>query len=218
MLLIRVGFTKEQESCYISHLDLQRAIQRALKKAGVPLWYTQGFNPHIYLTFALPLSLGQSSTCESFDYKCEEDAFDADSVYYELNKALPRGITVYDVHPAVMDPNEIEYARYLVRVEGESGPVCEKLAAMKALPEAIVYKKTKRGVDKPVNLSEYFIRWEVTPTAEGALLDLTLPAGNRFNLNPDLLVDYMAKHYDIQPVDVSICRTAVYNANFENFV
>lgn len=217
MHLIRVGFTKEQEACYISHLDLQRVIQRALKKAEIPTWYTQGFNPHVYLTFALPLSLGQSSTCETFDYKTEAD-FDGDAIYYKLNEALPRGIRVYDVHPAVMDPNVITYARYLVRFTGNSGEILQKLEAFRALEEAIVYKKTKKGTQKPVNLMEHLIKWTAEPTEEGVLLDITLPAGNQFSLNPDFIITYLAEHYSVDPFDVSICRTAVYNAEFENFV
>lgn len=217
MLLIRVGFAKEKEACYISHLDLQRVIQRALKKAGVPVWYTQGFNPHIYLTFALALSLGQASTCESFDYKCEEDAFDADAVYYALNQALPKGLTVYDVHPAQMDPNEIEYARYLVRFSGQSDLLAQKLAAFRSLPEAVVYKKTKKGQDKPVDLLPDIRAWEVRPTEEGVLLDVTLPAGNRYMLNPDLLIGYLAEHYEIDVVDVSVCRTEVLTKTNELF-
>lgn len=217
MRLIRVGFTKEDEACYISHLDLQRVIQRALKKAQVPVWYTQGFNPHVYLTFALPLALGQSSTCESFDYKCEDDLFDADAVYYNLNKALPKGITVYDVHPAVMEPNQIEYACYLIRFIGDSASLLEKLSAFKAETEAIVYKKNKKGIDKPIDLTANLVRWTCSETEEGVLLDVTLPAGNSFNLNPDLMVGYLAEHYQIEPATVSICRTAVYNAQFENF-
>lgn len=217
MLLIRVGFAKENEACYISHLDLQRVVQRALKTAGVPVWYTQGFNPHIYLTFALALSLGQASTCESFDYKCEEEKFDADAVYYALNKALPRGLTVHDVHIAEMDANEIEYARYLIRFTGDSAELSEKLAEFKALPQAIVYKKTKKGVDKPVDLLPDISGWELRSTEEGVLLDVLLPAGNRYMLNPDLLIGYLAQHYGIDAADVSVCRTAVLTKDHKLF-
>ena len=67
MHTIRVWFAKRDEACYISHLDLQRVVQRALKLARVPVWYTQGFNPHIYLTFAMPLPLGVFSEA---DWSC----------------------------------------------------------------------------------------------------------------------------------------------------
>ena len=59
MTTIRVWFTKTGEASYISLLDLQRVMQRAFKRSGLPVWYTLGFNPHIYITFASPLSLFQ---------------------------------------------------------------------------------------------------------------------------------------------------------------
>ncbi len=71
MTTVRVWFTKTGEAAYISLLDLQRVMQRALKRARLPVWYTQGFNPHIYMTFAAPLALGQESLVESLDCKME---------------------------------------------------------------------------------------------------------------------------------------------------
>ena len=70
MTTIRIWFTKTGEAFYISLLDLQRVMQRALKRSGLPVWYTLGFNPHIYMTFAAPLSLGQESLAETVDFKC----------------------------------------------------------------------------------------------------------------------------------------------------
>ena len=66
---IRVWFTKKGDIKFISHLDLNRFMQRALKRAKLPLWHTEGFNPHPYVTFALPLSLGQESECEVLDFR-----------------------------------------------------------------------------------------------------------------------------------------------------
>ena len=65
---------------------------------------------------------------------------------------------------------------------------------------------------------EHLVKWSAEPTEEGVLLDLTLPAGNQFSLNPDFIIAYLAENYGIDPFEVSICRTAVYNAEFENFV
>ena len=58
-------------AAYISLLDLQRVMHRALKRSGLPVWYTKGFNPHIYLAFSCPLALGQESLCESCEVKTE---------------------------------------------------------------------------------------------------------------------------------------------------
>ena len=73
MHTIRIWFTKTGEAAYISLLDLQRVMGRALKRSGLPVWYTLGFNPHIYMTFACPLSLGQESLVESVDVKTEQE-------------------------------------------------------------------------------------------------------------------------------------------------
>ena len=64
---IRLGFYKKGALQYISHLDLQRTFQRILSRAELPLWYTQGFNPHPKLVFGLPLPIGCESVCEMAD-------------------------------------------------------------------------------------------------------------------------------------------------------
>ena len=64
---VRVFFEKTGMTKYISHLDLMRCMTRAIKRAAIPAWYTEGFNPHLFITFALPLTLGVESLCESMD-------------------------------------------------------------------------------------------------------------------------------------------------------
>ena len=76
MITVRISFEKKNEASYISLLDLQRVMQRVLKRSGLPVWHTLGFNPHIYMTFACPLSLGQESECECVDVKTEAEAPD----------------------------------------------------------------------------------------------------------------------------------------------
>ena len=66
---IRIFFTKTGMAKYISHLDLMRCMTRAVKRAQLPLWFTEGYNPHLFMTFARPLSLGQESLCESVDVR-----------------------------------------------------------------------------------------------------------------------------------------------------
>ena len=76
MTTVRIFFEKCGESAYISLLDLQRVFHRMLKMSNLPVYYTQGFNPHIYLSFTCPLSLGQESLCESCEVKTEQETID----------------------------------------------------------------------------------------------------------------------------------------------
>ncbi len=63
----RVFFSKTDRAKYISHLDLNRVMQGAIKRAKLPVWYTEGYNPHMYVQFMLPLSLGQEGVREAMD-------------------------------------------------------------------------------------------------------------------------------------------------------
>ena len=217
MQTIRVWFVKRDEACYISHLDLQRVVQRALKRAGVPVWYTQGFNPHIYLTFALPLPLGQQSITESFDFKTEQDRPDIDAIYWQLNRALPRGIEVFAVTRPEMGSGKIAWARYLIRFEGDGESIRKKAEAFFSRPQLLVDKRTKRGGIKQLDLLPYLQKRDWLPFTQGACLDLTLPAGSTLNINPDLILSALEQATGIDPLDASICRTQLLTETFEKF-
>lgn len=64
---IRLVFSKTGRARYMSHLDLNRAMIRALRRAKLPVWYTEGFNRHPYVTFAAPLSLGYEGLHETME-------------------------------------------------------------------------------------------------------------------------------------------------------
>ena len=115
MITVRISFEKKNEASYISLLDLQRVMQRVLKRSGLPVWHTLGFNPHIYMTFACPLSLGQESACECVDVKTEAEAPDFEQWKTALNAIMPAGIVVTKVAPVEMKADLIAYAGYVIR-------------------------------------------------------------------------------------------------------
>ena len=114
MITVRISFEKKNEASYISLLDLQRVMQRVLKRSGLPVWHTLGFNPHIYMTFACPLSLGQESECECVDVKTEAEAPDFAQWRTALNAIMPAGIVVTHVGPVQMKADLIAYACYRI--------------------------------------------------------------------------------------------------------
>ena len=92
---IRVFFEKKDIARYLSHLDLMRCFTRAVKRTGADVWYTEGFNPHLYLMFPAPLSLGFESEYEVVDMRMEEEQ-DLGLFVEKLNEALPSGIQCGD--------------------------------------------------------------------------------------------------------------------------
>ena len=89
----RIQFVKTGRARYISHLDLMRTFQRAFLRAGIPIRHTEGFNPHAYVSIALPLSVGFSSQCEILEFGLPEGT-DLSEVPRRLTQALPEGVTV----------------------------------------------------------------------------------------------------------------------------
>lgn len=91
-------FSKEGLIRYISHLDMMRSFQRAFKRAGIQLAYSQGYNPHPRMSFAQPLPLGYTSAGEYLEFETKE-AHDASRIAAMLSETLPQGISVLDCRP-----------------------------------------------------------------------------------------------------------------------
>ena len=125
MITVRISFEKKNEASYISLLDLQRVMQRVLKRSGLPVWHTLGFNPHIYMTFACPLSLGQESECECVDVKTEAEAPDFEQWKTALNAIMPAGIVITHVGPVQMKADLIAYACYRITYPAAAAAVLD---------------------------------------------------------------------------------------------
>ena len=117
---VRLLFSKTGRCKYISHLDINRCFSRAITRAHIPLWYTEGFNPHPYMCFSLPLPLGVESMCESLDIRITGDISDED-IKVRLNGTLPDGIQILDVYKDFRNCNEIAYSDYVMKYEFEDG-------------------------------------------------------------------------------------------------
>lgn len=83
-----VVFSLKDRLKYIGHLDLMRAMQRALRRGGLPVRYSQGFNPHILLSFAAPLSVGMEGLREVMEVPYEGNITPNEFIH-KLNAALP---------------------------------------------------------------------------------------------------------------------------------
>ena len=120
---------------------------RALRRAQIDVWFTQGFNPHPYITFALPLSLFYESACEVMDMRLEGELPLAD-VRVRLAAQMPEGILVREAAEPVMKPTAIELASYEITLDypGTAAQTLRrKVEELLLLPALPVEKKTKRA-------------------------------------------------------------------------
>ena len=132
MIKARLLFRKEGRAQYISHLDLMHTMQRAFIRAGVRIRHTEGFNPHPYMSFLLPLPVGCESVCELMDFDLE-DGVDPVDVPQRLNDAAPEGITAVEVYPRSRKGAELKWLRVEGILEYDAGvpeDACRKLSSL----------------------------------------------------------------------------------------
>lgn len=201
----RAFFSKTGRAKYISHLDLSSTVIRAMKRTKLPIWQTEGFNPRTYVTFMLPLSLGQEGEHEAMDFRLTEDV-PFDEVKERLNAALPPDIRVTEVTVPKDKNTDITAARW--RIDFTCDP--DKLRRLCEKEQINVEKRTKKGVST-VDLKPLMTDVEIA----GNQLMLTLPAGNSFNINPALLFESYTAEYGEQVKRLRIVRTNIYSGERE---
>ena len=194
----RLLFSKCEDARYISHLDLMRTFQRAFQRAGLAIKHTEGFNPHAFVSIALPLSVGFSSACEILEFGLL-DSTPQESVPKKLNKALPKGIVVHECYDAVRKVKELCYVNYIVTMEYESGlPVGAETAVRELIgqDQLVVTKKSKKSKtgETKVDLIPLIQRATVESRRDMLALDLVVSAQNP-GLNPELICKAVRERY-----------------------
>ena len=142
MYRLRIRFRRGEEIKFISHLDIMRLWERALRRARIPLTYSEGFNPRPRISLAAPLSVGVTGEAELMDIfvgkKVSPHWFTA-----AVSQQLPLGIGILEVYPIAPNmpslQSQVRYAQYEVEMGAEKGSkdaetVISRLLAEKHLP------------------------------------------------------------------------------------
>ena len=216
---VRLWYEKKGLTIYTSHLDMNRCFTRAVRMAGIPLWYTEGFNPHPYMTFLLPLPLGTVGVREPVDIRTEQD-MPKEEIMARLNAVLPDGIKIVDVTDPVNKVNEIVSARYIVDMvfanEGEAEGFAAGVNAVMESGELMAEKRSKRGI-KTVNLCEMVSSFSAESEGVNVSINTVLATGTQVNLNATLLVDTLCNEFGADPEKIRITRTDIYMPESRNF-
>lgn len=190
---IRARMAKESEAKYVSHLDFQRALERALRRAELPIAFSQGFNPHPRFSFASAAAVGITSEAEFVDFELSE-AVDPGEFTTRLNSGLPRGLRVLEARvtapggPSLMA--ELNAAEYRLGLEFlDSAPnLAPGVAAFMNREEVVVEKQGKKG-PRRVNIRPMAFHLTASePQGHLVWLSAILAAGSEGTLRPEDLV------------------------------
>lgn len=202
-ITVRVIFQKTGNLQYFSHLDLQRTWQRVLVRASIPMWYTQGFNPHSKIVFGVPLPVGSEGMEEMVDLRIDR-RITCEEIKNQLNAELTSEMQVSEVYVPATAFSDIAWGTYQMTLRTPGDPV-EIANAINGIfapdAEPVVMTKRSKSGDKEVNILP-LIHSVKAVAADGLIkLRATLRAGNTENLNPEYLVKAMRDRLGILPED-----------------
>ena len=213
MKSVRIMFSKTGRAKYVSHLDLVRAMTRAVRRADIPLWYTEGFNRHPYLTFASPLSLGYEGLRETMDIRMADD-FPYDELAARLNAVLPEGLEVISAADVVAKAGDLAAAEYRLTIHLPASVILEALAAN----ELLVEKRTKKKTMKTIDILPYFKNAVVEAVGENeTVVTVSLPSGGNENVNPGLFITALNGVVGVD-VDAEVLRLRLLLADGSEFL
>ena len=206
-MLVRFG--KKSRLRFISHLDLQRFLHMALNRTGLPVLYSQGFNPHPLMAFGSALALGWTSEYEIIDVrlaapmgrgKCEAG----------MRRALPEDLPVLEVklvddrYPSVM--GQVVASDYRITLGGDSAQaVIDQIPVFLDSTQIMAMKKTKSG-EKEINIRPLALRLEA---AEGNTLHARLMLTEKDALKADLLVRTLAEMAGVDAPEMRVHRLSL---------
>jgi radical SAM-linked protein len=216
MLRTRLLFSKTGRAKYISHLDLMRTFQRVFLRAGVRLRHSEGFNPHPYMNFALPLSVGTESVCELLDFDLV-DTLDLAALPIQLNKTMPEGIETLLAYQSMTKFTDIAFLEIegrLVYDEGVPESTRGELTALFNKKELVISKKSKKGYSD-TDIIPCIHRMSFKEEGGDELLMNAVITAQNPSLNPDNLVAAIKTHLPAFTPDFAVFkRVEVLESNF----
>lgn len=208
MIRVRATFEKCGRAKYISHLDLNRCMLRTFRRSRLPIWYTEGFNPHPYYSFALALSLGFESSCEILDFNLN-DELPFDEIKDRLNSVMPEGMRIIKVAEQKQKITAIAKAEYSFSlIADDIDGLFSDVQQLIASSEILIEKKTKKGI-KTVDIKPDMEILSCEKSNKSVDISMYLPAGTQTNYNPTLFIEALKKNSDIAFESKNIRRTAI---------
>ena len=223
-----IKFTKESSVKFISHLDLMRTIQRVIRRADLPMEYSKGFNPHMALSIAQPLSVGVYSDAEYMDIVLVEE-LEEKEIVDRLNAKTAAGIKFLAASKVINKEGEkklpqtmalVDAARFTIKMLcADSNKVESNMAKLISEPKWNTIKKSKKG-EKEVNLKTMIKEMKYWINDDELILNVLISSGSREHLSPDLVAEYIKSNISeiIEDAFVDIKREEMYVLNNNKYM
>lgn len=208
-----VSFEKGAALRFIGHLDLMRTMQRALRRSGLPIKYSNGFNPHIRLSFAVPLSVGVIGQNELMEVPLEDGTTERQFMD-TMNAVLPDCLRIRSCHavedafPALMSLVAGADYRIEIPASNEGAKAVAQFDAFMALDTYIATRRTKSG-ENPCDIRPFVSSGTCRKAEDGWVITLRTIATPAGMLKPALWLDSLCTFADCDAFEHRIYRQSI---------
>lgn len=194
MATIRFKFSRGEELRFLSHLDQQKTFQRAIRRARIPIVYSNGFNPHPKLSFAQAMPVGMTSDCEYGDIVVNGTISNLEFVD-KMNAALPQGLTILESQiysgklPSLT--SSIVMGQYRVDTichSVDEDKIAESVSDFLSQNEIIVEKRNKKGKILPFDILPFINRWEILNVGEKITFEMRIRYIDQKTVKPEVIL------------------------------
>ncbi|MDR7814055.1 TIGR03936 family radical SAM-associated protein [Lacrimispora sp.] len=189
---LRIKFSKQGPVKFVGHLDVMRYFQKAMRRAGIDIKYSEGFSPHQIMSFAAPLGVGLTSNGEYMDIEVNSME-DCKTMVSQLNEVMAEGIQIMECHileeRAKNAMSLVAAADYTLTFrEGKQPNDLEAflngLSDFMGQDHVFITKKTKKG-EREIDLKAFIYELSV----HGETIFMKISAGSADNVKPELVME-----------------------------
>ena len=217
-MLVRIKYSKLGDISYISHLDIIKLMERIVRRTGLKLSYSEGFNPHPKTAFSPALQLGVQSHCEYLDMEFDE-AVEEDLLIQKLNEKTVEGINFIEAKILTDKVDSlvafITHSRYEIAVDEEDENKISKIISainkINNTNEMLLTKKTKKGNIKEYNVKEYIGTIDFERKSDGLSIFVDICSGSVKSINPKKIIELVESLGDLSGIEYDLIKLETYH-------
>lgn len=218
LMLVRIKYSKLGDISYISHLDIIKLMERIVRRTGLKLSYSEGFNPHPKTAFSPALQLGVQSHCEYLDMEFDE-AVEEDLLIQKLNEKTVEGINFIEAKILTDKVDSlvafITHSRYEITVDEEDENKISKIISainkINNTNEMLLTKKTKKGNIKEYNVKEYIGTIDFERKSDGLSIFVDICSGSVKSINPKKIIELVESLGDLSGIEYDLIKLETYH-------
>ncbi len=218
LMLVRIKYSKLGDISYISHLDIIKLMERIVRRTGLKLSYSEGFNPHPKTAFSPALQLGVQSHCEYLDMEFDE-AVEEDLLIQKLNEKTVEGINFIEAKILTDKVDSlvafITHSRYEIAVDEEDENKISKIISainkINNTNEMLLTKKTKKGNIKEYNVKEYIGTIDLERKSDGLSIFVDICSGSVKSINPKKIIELVESLEDLSGIEYDLIKLETYH-------